>query len=332
MLRFALPFAALLALAAAPQVAHAASSRPVLKAEALVSGDLVRIGDLVDNAGIIANEPIFRSPDLGMSGSVPAAAVVEAVRAHALIGLDTAGLSEVKVTRAARMIPAKAVEDEVARALSEQYQLGPAKDITVSFDRMLRAMYVAPSAIGEPHVSRLTYDARSSRFDAEIEVPTGTSDRGILRLGGRAQATVEVVVLTRAIERGAVIKDSDIEIERRPRAEFGRETLRERDRAVGLAARDNLQAGRPLRTADLMRPEVVSRNEMVTMTFDMPGITLTVRGKALEAGAEGDVISVSNEQSKRVLQGVVVGPGRVAVSAGSPRLAANLPAIGAGGR
>jgi len=332
MLRFALPFAALLALAAAPQAAHAASSRPVLKAEALVSGDLVRIGDLVDNAGIIANEPIFRSPDLGMSGSVPAAAVVEAVRAHALIGLDTAGLSEVKVTRAARMIPAKAVEDEVARALSEQYQLGPAKDITVSFDRMLRAMYVAPSAIGEPHVSRLTYDARSSRFDAEIEVPTGTSDRGILRLGGRAQATVEVVVLTRAIERGAVIKDSDIEIERRPRAEFGRETLRERDRAVGLAARDNLQAGRPLRTADLMRPEVVSRNEMVTMTFDMPGITLTVRGKALEAGAEGDVISVSNEQSKRVLQGVVVGPGRVAVSAGSPRLAANLPAIGAGGR
>lgn len=332
MFRFALSFAALFALAAAPQAAHAASSRPVLKAEALVSGDLVRIGDLVDNAGIIANEPIFRSPDLGMTGSVPAAAVVEAVRAHALIGLDTAGLSEVKVTRAARMIPAKAVEDEVARALSEQYQLGPAKDITVSFDRMLRAMYVAPSAIGEPHVSRLTYDARSSRFDAEIEVPTGTTDRGIMRLGGRAQATVEVVVLTRAIERGAVIKDSDIEIERRPRAEFGRETVRERDRAVGLAARDNLQAGRPLRTADLMRPEVVSRNEMVTMTFDMPGITLTVRGKALEAGAEGDVISVSNEQSKRVLQGVVVGPGRVAVSAGSPRLAANLPAIGAGGR
>lgn len=331
MLRFALSFA-LLAFAAAPQAAHAASSRPVLKAEALVSGDLVRIGDLVDNAGIIANEPIFRSPDLGMTGSVPAAAVVEAVRAHALIGLDTAGLSEVKVTRAARMIPAKAVEEEVARALSEQYQLGPAKDITVSFDRMLRAMYVAPSAIGEPHVSRLTYDARSSRFDAEVEVPTGTSDRGILRLGGRAQATVEVVVLTRAIERGAVIKDSDIEIERRPRAEFGRETVRERDRAVGLAARDNLQAGRPLRTADLMRPEVVSRNEMVTLTFDMPGITLTVRGKALEAGAEGDVISVSNEQSKRVLQGVVVGPGRVAISGGSPRLAANLPAIGAGGR
>jgi flagella basal body P-ring formation protein FlgA len=50
-----------------------------------------------------------------------------------------------------------------------------------------------------------------------------------------------------------------------------------------------------------------------------------VRGKATEGGAEGDVISVLNEQSKRTVQGVVVGPGRVVVSTGSPRLAANLP-------
>jgi len=146
MLRFALSLAALIVFgaAAAAQTAPTSPPRPVLKADAVVTGDLVRIGDLVENAGIIADEPIFRSPDLGMTGSVPAQAVVEAVRAHALVGLDTAGLSEVKVTRAARMIPAQAVEDEVARALSEQYQLGPVKDITVVFDRALRAMYVAP--------------------------------------------------------------------------------------------------------------------------------------------------------------------------------------------
>jgi flagella basal body P-ring formation protein FlgA len=321
---------ALIATAASAQTAPAAPPRPLLKAEAVVTGDLVRIGDLVANAGIVAGEPIFRSPDLGMTGSVPAQAVVEAVRAHALVGLDTAGLAEVKVTRAARTIPAEAIEQEVARALSEQYQLGPVKDITVTFDRPLRAMYVSPSAIGEPRVSHLTYDARSRRFDAEVEVPIGAGNRGTLRLGGRAQATVEVVVVARAVERGAVIRDSDIDIERRPRAEVGRDTIRDRDRVVGLAARDNLQPGRALRSIDLTRPEIVQRNELVTLTYEMPGITLTVRGKALEGGAEGDVVSVSNEQSKRVLQGVVVAPGRVAVSLGSPRLAANLPAVDGG--
>lgn len=324
--RLILAFAALAAFgtAAMAQSASVAPPRPVLKAEAVVTGDIVHVGDIVDNAGIIANQPIFRAPDLGMTGTVPAEAVVEAVRSLALVGLDTAGLTDVTVTRAARLIPAKAVEDEVARALSEQYQLGAAKDITINFDRMLRAMYVAPSAIGEPRVARINYDARSGRFDADVELPTGANSRGTLRLGGRAVATVEVVVMAHAVDRGTIIKDADIEIERRPRAEVGREALTNRDRVIGFAARDNLQAGRALRGGDLMRPEIVQRNQMVTLTFAMPGISLTVRGKATEGGAEGDVISVLNEQSKRVLQGVVVGPGRVAVNSGSPRLAANI--------
>src|SRR3569623_2677607 len=121
MIRFALTLAVSFALSAAAmaQTATPATQRPVLKAEAPDTGDLVRIGDLVENAGMIAGEPNFRAPDLGMAGTVPAAAVVEAVRAHARIGLDTAGLTDVRVTRAARMIPASAVEEELSRALSE---------------------------------------------------------------------------------------------------------------------------------------------------------------------------------------------------------------------
>jgi flagella basal body P-ring formation protein FlgA len=334
MIRFATTLAALLALAAPSMAQMAPSSppRPMLKAEATVTGDLVRVGDVVENAGMIAGEPIFRSPDLGMTGTVPAAAIVEAVRAHALVGLDTAGLSEVRVTRAARMIPAKVVEDEVARGLSEQYQLGPVKDITINFDRALRAMYVSPSAIGEPRVSRLYYDARSGRFDADLELPTGASRRGTFRLGGTALATVEVAVLGRAVERGSVIKDSDVEMERQPRAQIGRDVITDRDRIVGLAARDNIQPGRPLRSTDLTRPQIVQRNEIVTLTYEMPGIMLTVRGKASEGGAQGDVISVLNEQTKRVLQGVIVAPGHVAINGDNSRLAANLPQVGSGGR
>ena len=40
-----------------------------------------------------------------------------------------------------------------------------------------------------------------------------------------------------------------------------------------------------------------------------------MRGKALEAGAEGDVIQVENLQSRRKLQAVVTGLNRVAVMA-----------------
>lgn len=328
-----LAFAALLTLgaAAAAEVATPDPQRPVLKSEATVTGDIVRVGDLVEHAGIIAKVPIFRAPDLGFTGTVSADDVVEAVRTHALIGLDTGGLSEVKVTRAARTIPAKDIEDAVAHALAAQYSLGAVKDITVTFERDLRAMYVEPSARGEPRVAHINYDARSGRFDATLDIPTGSATRGTLRLSGRAQATVEVVTVARQIERGVVLKDSDVLLEKRPRIEVTRDVITNRDQAVGLAARASLQPGRPLRGAELMRPELIQRNDAVTLIFEVPGIKLTVRGKAAEAGAEGDTISVLNEQTKRMVQGVVVGPGRVVIGTTSPRLAANIaPARPAG--
>ena len=74
-----------------------------------------------------------------------------------------------------------------------------------------------------------------------------------------------------------------------------------------------------------MKPELVQRNETVTLIYEVPGVTLTVRGKALEAGAEGDAIGVLNEQSKRTIQGVVIAPGRLIIPNGAPKLAANLP-------
>jgi flagella basal body P-ring formation protein FlgA len=323
MIRNIILVAAALAASSAPAAA-ADQEHPKLRAEATVTGDIVRIGDLIDHAGIVAKVPIFRAPDLGSTGSVSADAVVEAVRAYALVGLDTGDLSEVLVTRASRAIPAKDIEDRIAQALSTQYALGPAKDIAVNFDRELRALQLEATAKGEPRVGYLNFDGRSGRFDVTLDIPTGATTRGTLRLSGRAAATVEVVTLTRPVERGEMIKSGDVVTERRPRAETDRDIVANADKAIGLAARASLQPGRPLRIADLMRPEQVQRNETVTLVYEVPGITLTVRGKAAEGGAQGDVIAVLNEQSKRTVQGVVDGPGRVIISTGAPRLVANL--------
>ena len=72
----------------------------------------------------------------------------------------------------------------------------------------------------------------------------------------------------------------------------------------------------------------------------LPDLPLSAVHKALRGGdirlngakagpearvAEGDTIAVLNEQSKRTVQGVVAGPGRVVISASTPQLAANLP-------
>lgn len=313
--------AALLSLATPAKAQTAAAlEHPVLRSQATITGDVVRIGDLVDHAGIVARVAIFRAPDLGTTGTVPAERVVEAVRAHAIVGLDTAGINEVTVTRASRAFQPSTIEAVLAQAISAQYAFGPAKDIVLNFDRELRTVHAEPGSKGEPRIARVSFDARSGRFDATLDVP----GQNALRLTGRAVATIEVVTVARAVGRGETLKHADLVVERRPRTQLGTGFVSGIEQAAGLAARNALQPGAALRTADLMKPEIVQRNEVVTLIYEVPGITLTVRGKALDGGTEGDTVAVMNEQSKRMVQGTVIGPGRVYVGTATPRIAANL--------
>src|SRR5436305_23093 len=62
---------------------------PVLRADVTVGSDIVRIGDMVENAGTAAQIAIYRAPDLGTTGSLPTAQVIAALQAHKVIGVDT---------------------------------------------------------------------------------------------------------------------------------------------------------------------------------------------------------------------------------------------------
>ena len=65
----------------------------------------------------------------------PTDRVVEAIRPHQLIGIDTRGLSEVIVTRASRAITAQEISARIAQALEGQYGFGEARNILITFDR-----------------------------------------------------------------------------------------------------------------------------------------------------------------------------------------------------
>jgi flagella basal body P-ring formation protein FlgA len=303
------------------QPAPGSTERPHLRSEAIVTGDVVRIGDLIENAGIVANVPIFRAPDLGTTGFVPVSDVLDAVRSHALIGIDPGNVTEITVRRASREIPAKAIETAVTSALINQYGLGEPGDVTLTFDRALRTLQVNPGAKGQVRVARLAYDQRSGRFDATLDIPGLGNTHP--RLTGTVLVTAQVITLARPLARGAVIKSADIVSERRPRSELPADALIRPDQAIGMSVRNALAAGRLLRHNDVMRPELVARNEAVTLVYEVPGITLTVRGRAASSGAEGDLIEVLNVQSKRTVQGVVTGPGRVVVMTASPQVVAS---------
>ena len=304
--------------------AAAQSAKPALRSSVTVAGHIVRIGDLVENAGAAADVPVFRAPDLGTSGAVATERIVEAIRPHQLIAIDTRGLSEVIVTRASRAITPRDISARIARALEGQYGFGEAHNISVEFDRAVRTLNVDPGATRELRVVALAYSPQTTRFDVTLDLPTGAAPREQgLRFTGTAVATIDAVTVEHPMEHGEVLNASDLTLTQRPKSEGP--AITDINAAVGLAARHPLRPGQPLHQTDLMKPAIVQRSEAVTIIYEAPGLTLTLRGQAQDVGALGDTISVLNVQSKRVVQAVVSGPGRVTVSAMPRRLVENAP-------
>jgi flagella basal body P-ring formation protein FlgA len=287
---------------------------PTLKASPAVDNDFVRLGDLIENAGEAAQAPLFRAPELGSTGTIQVYRIIEAARAHGLSVFDTRGMAEIMVTRASRTIPLQEIERAVSESASRQYGLGEAKDIAVSLDSGVRPLAVEPSISEAPRMAQFSYDPRSQRFEGTIDVPGSAAvRRKAIRISGRLIETVEVVTLARAVTRGEIVRENDVLIERRSKAEISPDIIRQPSGIVGQAARRDLRFGQIVRSVELMKPELVGRNDPVTLIFDSPGILVSVRAKALESGTEGDMVQVLNPQSKRVVQAMVEGPGRVVV-------------------
>lgn len=290
---------------------------PVLRAKVIVTADVVRIGDVVDNAGTAARIPIYRAPDLGTTGSLPAAQVIAALRAHQVIGVDTQDIKEVTVTRLARNITSKEIELAVAQVLEHRNGLGDGANISLTFDRELQDLHLDAANTGAMVATSAHYEPRSSRFDVTLEIANDAGAATKLRFTGTAIETIEAAILTRNVERSDLLKSADIVVERRPKAEVGNDAA-SRDHALGMQMRHPMRAGQPLRTADLAKPDLVQRDQSVTLIYQTAGLYITSRAKALDSGTEGDVISVLNPQSKRTVTGVVTGRGQVTIQIATP--------------
>jgi flagella basal body P-ring formation protein FlgA len=299
-------------------------AKPALKPTVTVADDIVRIGDLIENAGAAADVAIFRAPDLGQVGSVPAGRVLEALRPHHFVGLDTRGIAEVVVTRSSRAITAKDIEARILRALAGQSGLPDAKNLAVSFDNEARTLNVEAAATGELRVARLAFEPRSGRFDVTFDLPGSAVARKLpLRYTGAIAETFEALVPVRQIAQGEVLTAGDLTPTRRPKHEFTGAVIAA-EQAVGLASKRALRPGQVIKLTDVAKPELIARNETVTISYAVPGIVVSIRGQALEPGTLGAVINVLNVQSKKTIQATVTGPGHVSV--GAPRLAnAALP-------
>lgn len=288
-----------------------------LKPVVLVDGPEVTFDDLFIRAGQGGARVFAAAPPPG-ERAVYRPQTVQALAAQAGISwTPEPGLRAVVVERAGRSVS----REEILRKLAEALALEDAGGEQAIILPGNVGLVVPVGASPEILVEDVDFDRHARRFHATIVAVDGTVTQR-LRVQGRVQQVSEVPVLRQAVSAGQMIGQGDIEWIGVPSLRLGGNVLTDISEIVGQAARRSLPPGRPLRVSDLQRPSLVAKGALVSMSVNAPNMQLSAVGRALEAGAAGDVIQIINMQSKRTVAGVIVGPNQVEV--GAARIAAAL--------
>ncbi|WP_181702301.1 flagellar basal body P-ring formation chaperone FlgA [Chthonobacter albigriseus] len=295
-----------------------AAAAALLRADVVVTGDVVTLGDLFAGAGDLASTPVFRAPDPGVDGALPASA---ALAAAAKAGLEVSGVEAdtVKVVRASVPLDASAFQHVIARAAASRLGINAA-DVEVAFDGLVETVHASTLAAEPATILAMSMQGSNGRFAARLAVDLGGGATRTLDFGGTATATVEVPVVSRPVARGAVLTSADVGYARVDRKRAAN-ALGDMKAVIGMAASRQLRPGDTLSASDVNAPKVVGRNEYVTIVYERPGLTLTARGRALSDASAGEIVSVLNEQSRRTIQAVAVSAGTVRVEPVTPRFA-----------
>ena len=123
-----------------------------------------------------------------------------------------------------------------------------------------------------------------------------------------------VAILKHRVDRHHIVSQEDIKVVRRETTFLPRDIVRSPKEAIGLRTKGIIGAGTVLRKGLLEEPPVVHRGDRVTMRVVLPGVLAEAEGEAREDGRIGEIISVRNVRSGKVVMGRVVDERTVVVS------------------
>lgn len=124
---------------------------------------------------------------------------------------------------------------------------------------------------------------------------------------------VPVLVTRRTMARGEAVGAGDVDVQMRDRATISAAAPGSAEEISGKVLSRPLMAGSVVTASALVSARRVHRGQTITLVSQAGGFTVRAEGRALGDGADGDLLSVENTSSRRVVQGQVRPDGAVEV-------------------
>lgn len=282
-----------------------------LRAEIVIAGPDITLGDLfanIDNAA--AAIVVSKAPAPGERLTLPATQIAAWAARNGIAWVPAQNQKSIVVERMGRLVPQQEIMRRLASAIERETRGRP---VEIDMPGRDLEIYVAGNAAPSVSVEQLNYDPRSGRFSGTLLAPANDPRGERFRIAGRASLIEAVPVLKSRVAPGQAIGAADVEWREMRASALSGDYVARMEEVVGRAPKRMISPGQPIRAFDLGRPEMVAKGAQVTMIVAAPGMTLTAIGKAIDAGAEGEVISVVNLQSNKTVQATVTAPNTVTV-------------------
>ena len=288
----------------------AAAEEAILKNAVIVEGRYITLGDLFENAGARTKTNVAYAPSPGKRAIFDARWLYRVARANGLKWRPFNLKTRAVVERAGQEIRRAEIVDAL---MSEFKERGLDDDIEIDFGGRSMRLYVAANRAATVGIESLNHDPNTGRFVATIAVPAGDPAAHRLRITGRIYTLISVPVLSKKLYRGDIIRKHHLEWKKIRKTKILRQTITEPEQLIGMAAKRLIGADRPIRTAQIRRPLLIAKGGLVTIRLNYANMSLTAQGRSLDEGSLGDVVRITNSQSKNIVEARVTGANRVRV-------------------
>lgn len=293
-----------------------AFAAPVLKAEVSVNHPVITVGDMFEDAGLLAERALFRAPEPGTTGIVSLDAVRAAATKAGLTDYTQDGLLSVRVERRATVVDTVTLSGLISNDLEVRGLLPTGAELHTRFDNP--ALSYNAEAVETPvTLVALRYQPGAASFAARfqvagMELPVDVS--------GSIDLLVEVPHLAASLKAGTVLTPADIEMKRVSIDFADQSGIENLDDLVGKQLRRNARAGVMLKAADVTEALAVRRNTQVTVLLRTGPMTLTVVGQSLGNAVIGQPVQVMNTVTRKILNGVATANGAVEITTAAAML------------
>jgi flagella basal body P-ring formation protein FlgA len=123
-----------------------------------------------------------------------------------------------------------------------------------------------------------------------------------------------VVVLSQPIQRGEIFTRQHLVIEKREVSNLRDDFVTQIEQIENKQATRQINTGAIISPKNLAEPKMVKRGDKVVISTAKPEFSIRMNGIAMMDGTKGQLITVKNQNSGRIINATVIEPGLVSVN------------------